>query len=237
MSYKFINNFFHFNEIKDYYDLSSKENIFNSLNDDVKNDLSIVTNNLYETFSKKLENSKQYSINLDGIDLIDGFNCYILIHVNIFPETKQISLIVNNDNNYITLQNDIYQKIVYSDIDIVSENNFKNYIYNILFFCYLIVREYKYSPLFYNFYHKNDIIEMNNNRKRNIKLFGKNEECCICYDQTVNKTICDHSLCLRCLNKIPNNNKKCPLCRTFLTIEDDMDYNDVRTATIYVHRE
>jgi len=233
--YTYINNFYHFNEIKDYYELKNMENTFISLSDDIKNDLSQVTNSLYKTFIKKLEESKQYTINLDGINQIDGFNCFIQIYINNLPEIKKICLNVNNYNDY---NSDSLQNIVYNNIDINSEHNFKNYIYNILFFCHLIVKEYKYSPLFYSFYHKNDIIEMNNIRKRNIKLFGKNEECCVCYDQTIKKTICDHSLCLRCLNKIPMNNRKCPLCREFLSIDDDIEYNsNIHTATIYVHRE
>lgn len=230
-NFTYIKNFFHFNEIKDYYQLEDMENIFNSLSNDIKNDLSIVTNSLYKTFVKKLKDSNQYTMNLDGMNEIDGFNCSIQIYVNNLSENKKICLTVSNYNNYDSLQN-----IIYNNINIECENSFKNYIYNILFFCHLFVKEYKYSPLFYSFYHKNDIIEMNNIRKRNIKLFGKHEECCVCYDQTIKKTICDHPLCSRCLNKIPLNNRKCPMCREFLSFEDEMEYNDNNTATIYVSR-
>ena len=235
--YNFIINYFHMNELKEYYEPLDIENIFNNLSEDIKNDLVLVTNALYNAFSKKLKNLKQYSLTLDGLESIDGFNCYIQIYVNnLQPElNSKIGLSVNNNSDYSNF--DTFQNIIYTDLNVNCENNFKNHIYNILFFSHLIIKEYKYSPLFYNFYHKNDIIEMNNIRKRNIKLFGKYEECCVCYDQTVKKTICNHSLCLRCLNKIPINNKTCPMCRAFLSIEDEMNYDNVQSATIFIQRD
>ena len=40
------------------------------------------------------------------------------------------------------------------------------------------------------------------------------ENCCVCFENTSNKTQCGHLLCLSCLRQL--NNKLCPLCRTNL---------------------
>ena len=47
----------------------------------------------------------------------------------------------------------------------------------------------------------------------------KNNTCCVCYEKTNTKTLCEHSLCNRCWSKIEINNDEdeknipCPLCR------------------------
>ncbi len=50
------------------------------------------------------------------------------------------------------------------------------------------------------------------------------QECCICYLETNNKTICMHDVCIDCGKKID----KCPICRINLikNIDDDDDDDD-----------
>lgn len=47
-------------------------------------------------------------------------------------------------------------------------------------------------------------------------------KCCVCYEKTNIKTICNHSLCYRCWSKIKptknliNDDYNCPICRTVI---------------------
>lgn len=40
------------------------------------------------------------------------------------------------------------------------------------------------------------------------------DECCICFEQTRGKTICDHSICMACFSNLKN--PICPLCKVFI---------------------
>ena len=39
-------------------------------------------------------------------------------------------------------------------------------------------------------------------------------ECCVCYNETINKTICHHSLCEECEKNLKSS--ACPICRKTL---------------------
>ena len=65
------------------------------------------------------------------------------------------------------------------------------------------------------------ILEINNLRN---KLYGKrivkvNTECCVCYEQTLSVTDCNHTLCIECASNITkededdNDEYACPICR------------------------
>jgi hypothetical protein len=43
--------------------------------------------------------------------------------------------------------------------------------------------------------------------------YANPNECCICYEKTNQKTICNHSICIECLRKHKRNNRGCPYCR------------------------
>ena len=60
-------------------------------------------------------------------------------------------------------------------------------------------------------------------------------ECCICFQKSNNKTICNHDVCSGCLVKITKNNKyKCPICRRMI---DNYTYsNYCYVKTIYRHK-
>lgn len=40
------------------------------------------------------------------------------------------------------------------------------------------------------------------------------EECCVCYESTLNRTPCKHYVCTDCIDQISNG--QCPLCRTII---------------------
>jgi hypothetical protein len=43
-------------------------------------------------------------------------------------------------------------------------------------------------------------------------------ECCVCYENTIFKTKCGHSLCYDCFFKLENKN--CPMCREKIQNKD-----------------
>ena len=52
-----------------------------------------------------------------------------------------------------------------------------------------------------------------------------NNECCVCYEKTMSKTNCHHSICIQCASKIKKDIsegfedvRKCPMCRNELFI-------------------
>ena len=49
------------------------------------------------------------------------------------------------------------------------------------------------------------------------------KECCICNDETTNKTSCNHHICIVCLSRL--NKQSCPMCREEM-YEDDGDDED-----------
>ena len=100
-----------------------------------------------------------------------------------------------------------------------------------MFITYFIVKEYKYSPLFYCLYHKDDVEELNNIKKRNLRLFGNElNECCVCYEKTVKKTICKHNLCFKCYLKLEQ--KSCPLCRKELENSDQYEHTIIHYSSL-----
>ena len=60
----------------------------------------------------------------------------------------------------------------------------------------------------------------------NVKI--SNDTCSVCYDKTMTKTECNHSLCYRCWSKIPKerNNEAvpCPICRRDMRIQDNDEW-------------
>ena len=52
-------------------------------------------------------------------------------------------------------------------------------------------------------------------------VIEEGEECCICYERTLTKTWCKHSLCFKCMERLPithidndgDSEKSCPICR------------------------
>lgn len=58
------------------------------------------------------------------------------------------------------------------------------------------------------------------------------EECCVCYERTLNKTWCKHSICFRCMENISTYyqeehdgliTKDCPICRKNIIFRDNDD--------------
>ena len=91
--------------------------------------------------------------------------------------------------------------------------------YNLLFYIYIFVNEFKFDSLFDHFYHKDDLELMKEIRLRNLRLFGNlDSECCVCTEKSITTTTCNHTLCNKCFSKLPA--KICPMCRGNLDNEE-----------------
>jgi hypothetical protein len=68
-----------------------------------------------------------------------------------------------------------------------------------------------------------NIYEIDNNVKLNYYLNKKEiPTCCVCLEDTLMRTVCDHSLCLDCNSKIMNHCPYlCPYCRKNLDIDEE----------------
>jgi hypothetical protein len=101
----------------------------------------------------------------------------------------------------------------------ITETKIKNYIYNLLFYIHIFVNNFVFDSLFDHFYHKDDIEPMKNIRLRIIRLFGNQDsECCVCGENSITTTECNHILCNKCFSKLPS--KTCPMCRSNLDNEE-----------------
>ena len=233
MVYTFIPISYSINELSNYYKSNiNYSEIFDALDSSTKNDLEFLTNVLYENNVKNIDGTRQTAFFLDGIQKIDFRECTFQIYVNekqldfktgkFSPKIGVLISMVNND--YLGNTPDLLQNIYISNFDIVDESNYKNVIYNILFMCHIIITNFKYSPLFYNVYHGNDLKQMIEIRKKNIKLFGNYTECSVCYEQTITYTDCKHYLCQKCYTSL--DAKICPMCRECISINDlnDQEY-------------
>lgn len=218
--YKFMDKFIPINEISSYY--KSKidyRKIFNDLDINTKNNLYEISNKIYNLKVKDNISDNIYFM-VDGVDSIDSIPCSIKMYITRFyyndededdNDETRIGILISAKEE---LNERLLQHFFYSNLNFLK---IKDYIYNILFFAHIIVKTFKASPLLYHLYHKDDIEDMNNIRKINIQLFGNQNDCCVCYDNTVFKLACSHSLCQKCYLKL--SYKKCPMCRVDLINE------------------
>ena len=223
-SYTFIHKYDMLNEINNYYKTKvNYKEIFDNLDEELKNDLSYLTDILHNFFTTELTDKNHSSFYLDGTDKIDTIDIRIQIFFNsLLNDTYKISMIVMCSNNYASSYNNILQNIciTFSNFD----EDFKNAIYNLLFFSHVVTRYFKYNPLFYSLQHNDDLKNMIEIRKKNIKLFGSYNECCVCLEQTIKYTLCNHYLCQKCYLSLIE--KKCPLCRRIIDINDEDEYEE-----------
>ena len=117
--------------------------------------------------------------------------------------------------NYVNEDYMLYT-IYYSNCS-SSMEEFKNYIANILFFVSIICKEFKYSSLLKYLCHEDEKDKLESISKVHINLFGETLECSVCMDNCIEKTICNHPICLKCYAKLEK--KTCPICRKLLKSE------------------
>ena len=109
------------------------------------------------------------------------------------------------------------------DCDIENEDNFKNYIYNILFYTHIIIKQFKYNSLLKYLSHIDDIDDLIHIQELHLSLLSEIEECSVCLEPTITKTICKHVICQKCYSSL--SKKICPICRKVIFNEiEDIEY-------------
>ena len=189
--------------------------IFNNLSSDTKYDLINLTDYYTNFFYKNEIDNNEYDHNLfidspSQISLID-------IEINLYATTYgKVGIHVSLKNNDPLNPNfEILQHVFFTNVNYKNKPEFKNILYNILFYAHIICTQFKYSPLLMYLYHRDDLDILIEIRKRNIRLFNNEENCCVCIEQTITKTICKHALCQACYSSLVT--KTCPICREYLT--------------------
>ena len=222
--YYFINNVF-INELKGYKSVVNYKKVYEQLPDDVKKDIISETERIYNTIPVDMDTSN-VSFYLDNVRNISDVEVDVEIYFMKY---------MYNNSNYIKMGFNIYLKnsinyimqcMSFFSSDVVNEHNtINNYIYNLLFYIYVFVNNFKFDSLFDHFYHKDDIELMKTIRLRSIRLFGNpDSECCVCIEKCITKTECGHILCNKCFSKLPT--KTCPMCRTTIDNEEQ-NYSNV----------
>jgi hypothetical protein len=228
----------HYDISKETYIYKSKinfENLFNNLEDDIKQMILSLTEYYSIFLIEKLETYDTASINIHHIKKIKNMDIKIYLYI-------QKNFIINSINTvkiglnfslpsyeHVNCKNyDMFQSISFVDCDLNKQDEFKKYIYNTLAYTYIIIENFTYHPMLKYLQYYEDVEELVNITKYHIELFGEKTECCICLEQTITNTICNHGLCQRCFSLL--NEKICPLCRKKL-VEDD-NYTYIYTQTI-----
>jgi len=204
-------------EIKGFKTKANYRTLFYTLPEDVRDDLKNQTEYLYKMFStSNIESSYHPEFVRDM--------CDIPIIIEIFKKVHFNKLLFNV--GFIISQNKAnarpIQAIQYS---FITFSHLKNAIFNTLFHLYICMNYFEYSKLFDYFYFKDDLLELNEIRLRELRLFAsiKDMDCCVCLEKTITKTSCNHNLCDACFFKLKN--KLCPLCRRQIDVDeiDDID--------------
>ena len=221
MSYEFIKYNGILKEFKIYTSRVDYEYIFDNLDEEVKYDLCLLVDYYYTYLKSQLENLDTISTIIHNERKIDEIPVYLFLYIskdykpyiNMQNSTVKIGINVTlpstqliSPEYYNTLQN-----IYLLDCDLENEDDFKNYIYNTLFYGYIIARDFAFNPAFKYLNHKDDVNELLEIFKAYNRLFGEKIECSVCMEQTITKTVCNHIICQKCYVKLEK--KICPMCR------------------------
>ena len=230
MEYTFINYDGMINETKLYNSIVNYENLFNEIDSDDIILLKRLTSYYYKYFKENCYSS----ILIEPIKKIDGIQIRIHIYIsNIYDYIGQrtsTKLGINvslSPHEYINPENyDVIQNIYLKGCDLNDENIFKNYIYNILFYTKVIIKDFKFHPMLCYLNHIDDIPNILEIKDAILQLFGDSIECSVCLEKTITKTICNHGLCQICYSNLIT--KSCPMCRQVLLTDELMEeYNEL----------
>lgn len=188
--------------------------LFENLPDDIKTDLLNESEFCVSILTDEMLESVNTSYNLDAVRDISELPIDIEFFIGKYAFDNNILSKIGFNvylKNNVSPSN-LMQNITIFDFNINNKDILINYIYNILFYVYIFINDFRYNPLFNYFHHYKDIEHMKTIRLRHIRLFGDNDiECCVCADETISKTVCNHYLCKKCYVKL--NTKICPICR------------------------
>lgn len=234
MEFSFIKYDYMIKESELYDTKVNYEKIFMNLTDDIKNYLNNFTDYLYKYFKEILKNNEICTLGIDCVKKID--NIPIKLHFYIIKNFKRynmenntiklgFNICISESEHINKLNYDLFQDLYILNVDIKNENIFKNYIYNICFYCYIVMKDFKYNPLLTYLNHSEDINDLINLKKVLINLFGEKLDCSVCMEQTLTTTECNHSLCQKCFCSLQK--KICPICRTNLNDDNLFNVNQI----------
>ena len=239
MTYDFLNPNGMLHEFKIYDSKINFEKLFNELSEEVKKDILFLTELHYNFFKEELliDNTTSISITLNSVKKLDKIP--IKAHISISKKYKYINMLNGNtlevskmsiniclpSYEYVSGTFEILQSIYLIDFDLEDENVFKKYLYNILFYSYIIIKDFQYHPMLKYLNYKDDIENLLNIKNSFIRLYGEINECSVCLENTTTFTICNHYLCQKCFSQL--NDKVCPTCRADLLDENTYGYEDI----------
>jgi len=226
MEKKFIQYDYILNEFNSFESVIDYEKIFNEIDDETKFDLELLTSYYYTDI-----NYQEYSNILPCIKNIGklpiNIKIYYLKDDNIFPTQNAsycklgLSLYLSlRDTSNLNESTGVLQNVSFTIKNDLNEDEFKNYIYNLLFYAHIIIKYFVFHPMLKYLYHSDDIENLVELKNVHVRLFGEKNECPICMEETIGKTICKHSLCQQCY--IGLQTKKCPICRKILYNENEV---------------
>lgn len=226
-------------EFKIYNSKIDFEPLFNELLEEVKNDILYLTELYFNFFKDELsiENTTSVSISLNSVKKIDKIP--IKAHISVSKNFKYINILNGNQSEtskisvniclpsyeYVSGTFEMLQSIYLINLDLEDEYVFKKYLYNILFYSYIIIRDFRYHPMLKYLNYKDDIKKLLEIKNSFIRLYGEINECSVCLDPTITSTICNHYLCQKCYSQL--NDKVCPSCRAELIDENTFGYEDI----------
>ena len=226
-------------EFKIYDHKINFERLFNELTEEVKKDILYLTELHYKFFKEELliEDTTSISINLSSVKKLDKIP--IKAHISISKKYKYINMLNGNtlevskmsiniclpSYEYVSGTFEMLQSIYLIDFDLEDENVFKKYLYNILFYSHIIIRDFQFHPMLKLLNHKDEIENLLKIRNSFNRLYGEVNECPGCLEPTITSTICNHYLCQKCYSQLTD--KICPICRTELVDENTFGYEDI----------
>jgi hypothetical protein len=239
MTYEFVKLDGMLCEFKIYDSKVNFEKLFNELTEDNKNDILNLTLLHFNFLREQLnmENTTSISITLDSVKKIEKIP--IKVNICVTKNFKYINIVNGNQQETTKISVNIclpsyenvagvfemYQNIYLVDFDLNNDDEFKKYLYNILFYAYILIRDFKFHPMLRYLNHKDDINNLVDIKQTFIRLYGDTNECSVCLEPTITYTICNHCLCQKCYSQLQE--KVCPSCRADLIDEDNFGYEDI----------
>ena len=242
--------FFFFNKMSNNFDLSFKINKFLLQTNFKKLKIKINENKMnYDIYKKEIEIKKysnliymefdifnKSSYFLDISNNIDNINVEIeIIRIPLKKTKREIYRLVVTPLYFENLKPFKYESNIFEFAEINRNiNNDIKYFYNFMKKIILKMNELKFNLLYNKFTTE---LEEEKIKLESIifKKFYDTENCCICIEETTCKTICNHTICLKCYNSLVNKSDtdiiKCPICRNILRdynfdLEDEEEYGD-----------
>ena len=162
--------------------------------------------------------------------LLDNIPCRVTLYTSKLVEalsregrcTIGSLILVNNMSPDNFLKDKVLQGVHISGVEYGNGYKLQNAVFNVLFHLDLIFETFKYNPMFSVLYHPKQIEGL-----LKIKMFGRKylnstyKECVVCLEPCVERTACNHALCIKCRSQL--RKAVCPMCRFSFVFDEDMD--------------